>query len=394
MKVCYFDTIAGISGDMTLGALVSAGLPFDTLVEELKKLNLPGYELTAKHVERNGINATKIDVVISEQPKYHRHYGDIVALIDRSSLSSSVKERAKKIFHEIAVAEAKVHQTTLEKVHFHEVGAIDSLVDIVGTAIGLDALGVESVYSSPVKLGNGGFVNSQHGLLPVPTPATVEILKGYPTVLGDIPFELTTPTGAAIIKANSSGTLDVDQMSITAVGYGAGTRELEKIPNLLRVLIGDLRPQYETDEVLSVETNIDDMNPELYPYIIEQALAAGARDAFLVPVVMKKGRPGIVLTILSDPNDIDAVLRIVFRETTSIGVRIAPMRRRKLERTTKEVNTSLGVVRVKSVVNEGKEVLIPEYEECRRIARERDLPLREIYHLLEKELAGIVRGAK
>ncbi|HTP12164.1 MAG TPA: nickel pincer cofactor biosynthesis protein LarC [Bacteroidota bacterium] len=394
MKFCYFDTIAGISGDMTLGALVSAGVKFDFLVEELKKLNLAGYELEAKHVERNGMNATKIDVIISEQPKYHRHYGDIVSLIDRSGLSPSVKERAKKIFREIAVAEAKVHQTTLEKVHFHEVGAIDSLVDIVGTAIGLEALGVDVVYSSPVKLGNGGFVNSQHGLLPVPTPATVEILRGYPTVLGDIPFELTTPTGAAIIKANSSGTLDVEHLSITAIGYGAGTRELEKVPNLLRVIIGDLRPEQEADEIVSVETNIDDMNPELYPFIIEQALAAGARDAFLVPVVMKKGRPGIVLTVLADPRDLDAVLRVVFRETTSIGVRIAPMRRRKLERTAKEVQTSVGVVRVKSVVNDGKEMLIPEYEECRRIALERKIPLKDVYRLLEKELAEAARGLR
>ncbi len=205
MKVCYFDTIGGISGDMTLGAFVSAGFRFDALLEELKKLGLDGFELEADHVERNGIVATKIDVVISEQPKYHRHYTDIVTLIDSSSLSSSIKECAKKIFYEIAVAEAKVHNSTLEKVHFHEVGAIDSLVDIVGAAICLDHFGIDAVYSSPVKVGNGGFVNSQHGALPVPTPATMEILKGYPTVLTDIPQELATPTGAAIIKACSRG---------------------------------------------------------------------------------------------------------------------------------------------------------------------------------------------
>ncbi len=394
MTFCYFDTIAGISGDMTLGALVDAGLSFDTLVGELRKLNLPGYELQAGRVERNGIAATKIDVVISEQPKYHRHYADIVALIDRSELSSAVRERAKKIFYEIAVAEAKVHQSTLEKIHFHEVGAIDSLVDIVGTSIGLEALGVESVYSSPVKLGSGGFVNSQHGLLPVPTPATVEILKGYPTVLGDIPFELTTPTGAAIIKANSSGTLDLAQMNVKAVGYGAGTRDLEKVPNLLRVFLGELRSGHESDEVISIETNIDDMNPELYPFVIEQVLAAGARDAFLVPVVMKKGRPGVVLTVLADPGDLDKVVRIVFRETTSIGVRISPMRRRKLGRTAREVQTSVGAVRVKSVVHEGKEILIPEFEECKRVAQQRNLPLKEVYRLLERELTDIVRGSR
>ncbi len=394
MTFCYFDTIGGISGDMTLGALVSAGFRFDSLVAELRKLNLPGYELEVKHVERNGIAATKIDVVVSEQPKYHRHYGDIVALIDQSALSSSVKDRAKRIFHEIAVAEAKVHNTTVEKVHFHEVGAIDSLVDIVGTSIGLEYFGVQSVFSSPVKLGNGGFVNSQHGLLPVPTPATVEILKGYPTILGDIPHELTTPTGAAIIKANSSGMLDVGQAAITAVGYGAGTREIERLPNLLRVIIGELRPAHETDEVVCIETNIDDMNPEIHPYVIEQLLAAGVRDAFLTPVVMKKGRPGVVLTVLVPPGDLDNALRVVFRETTSICVRISPMQRRKLERAAKEVRTSMGIVRVKSVVNEGREILIPEFEECKRIAQEKNLPLKDVYRLLEGELMEIARGQK
>lgn len=394
MKFCYFDTIAGISGDMTLGAFVSAGFRFDALLQELKKLNLAGYELEAKHIERNGITATKIDVVISEQPRYHRHYGDIVALIEKSSLTSGVKERAKKIFYEIAIAEAKVHSTTLEKVHFHEVGAIDSLVDIVGTSICLEYFGVEAVYSSPVKVGTGGFVNSQHGMLPVPTPATIEILKGYPTVLTDIAHELTTPTGAAIIKANSLGVLDVERMKISAIGYGAGTREIEKLPNLLRVMIGEMEPQYDADEIVSIETNIDDMNPELYPFIIEQLLAVGARDAFLVPVVMKKGRPGVLLTVLVDPKDLDAALRIVFRETTSIGVRIRPMQRRKLERNTKQVQTTLGTVRVKSVVNEGKEVLIPEFEECKRLALEKNLPLKDVYQTLENELSGIANGKK
>jgi uncharacterized protein (TIGR00299 family) protein len=373
---------------------VSAGFGFDALVEELRKLNLPGYELEAKHIERNGIVATKIDVVVSEQPTYHRGYGDIVALIDQSALSSSVKDRATRIFHEIAVAEAKVHHTALEQVHFHEVGAIDSLVDIVGASIGLDYFGVESVYSSPVKLGNGGFVISQHGPLPVPTPATVEILRGYPTILSNVPYELTTPTGAAIIKANSAGMLDVERVNVTSVGYGAGTREIEQLPNLLRVMIGDIRPEYHTDEVACIETNIDDMNPELYPFVVEQLLAAGARDAFLVPAVMKKGRPGIVLTVLADPKDLDAALKVVFRETTSIGVRISPMQRRKLERKVKEVPTSMGIVRVKSVLNGGKEALIPEFEECKRIAREKNLPLKDVYKLLEKELTEIEHGQK
>lgn len=371
---------------MTLGAFVSAGFRFDNLVSELTKLGLPGFELEAQHVERNGIAATKIDVVISEQPKYHRHYADIVELIGKSDLPSSVKESAKKIFYEIAVAEAKVHNSTIEKVHFHEVGAIDSLVDIVGTAICLNHFGVEAVYTSPVKVGNGGFVSSQHGQLPVPTPATMEILKGYPTVLTDIPQELCTPTGAAIIKACSLGILNAERLKVESVGYGTGSRELEKIPNVLRVLIGEMVNSDEKDQIVNIETNIDDMNPELYPYIIELLLAEGARDAFLTPVVMKKGRPGVVLSVLVDRSKVDPVLKIIFRETTSIGVRMHTMDRRKLIRDQKEVQTSLGLIRVKSVINDGKECLIAEFEECKRIALEKHLPLKDVYRIVEKEL--------
>jgi len=392
VKICYFDTIGGISGDMTLGAFVSAGFRLDDLAEELNKLGLDGFELEANHVERNGIVATKIEVVISNQPTYHRHYNDIVALIEKSSLSPAVKDRSKTIFYEIAVAEAKVHNSTVEKIHFHEVGAVDSLVDIVGTAICLEHFGIETVYSSAVKVGNGGFVSSQHGLLPVPTPATVEILKGYPTVLTDIPAELATPTGAAIIKACSSGTLDVERIRVSAVGYGAGSRELEKIPNLLRVIVGELQPADESDEIVSIETNIDDMNPELYPYVLELLSSAGARDAYLTPVVMKKGRPGMMLSVLTERTNVDALLKIVFRETSTIGVRMQTLQRRKLARSVKEVQTSFGSVRAKSVFNDGRELLVPEFKECRRIARARDLPLKDVYRILEKEFTEMAKA--
>jgi len=217
MKVAYFDTIAGISGDMTLGAFVSAGFSVNELSSQLNKLNLSGFELEARHVERSGIVAVKIDVIISDQPKYHRHLKDIYELINTSALSSRVKEQAKKIFHEIGVAEAKVHDSTLEKVHFHEVGAVDSLVDIVGTAICLEHFGIESVFSSPVKLGSGGFVNTEHGKMPIPTPATLEILKAYPTILTEIASELTTPTGAAIIKSLSKGVLSAERIRVQSI---------------------------------------------------------------------------------------------------------------------------------------------------------------------------------
>jgi hypothetical protein len=386
MRIAYLDTIAGISGDMTLGAFISAGVSLDQLIAELGKLRLSGFDVTARNIQRNGITAVKVDVVISEAPKYHRHLVDINAIIDRSDLGEAVKGRAKKIFHEVAVAEAKVHNSTLEKVHFHEVGAIDSLVDIVGTSICLEQMGIEGVFSSPVKVGNGGTVNTQHGVMPIPTPATSEILKGYPVVLTDIPFELTTPTGAAIIKALSRGTLTFEQLTVTAIGYGAGTRELPGIPNLLRVVIGEIEPRHDRDEMVLVETNIDDMNPEILPYVIEKLIAAGANDAFLTPILMKKGRPAQLLSALVERSQMEPILSLIFRETSTIGIRIHHVERRKLTRTQKTMQTSLGSITVKSVTVDGKEKLIPEFEECKRVAIERNLPLKEVYSILEREL--------
>jgi uncharacterized protein (TIGR00299 family) protein len=386
MKIVYFDTIAGISGDMSLGALVSAGVPFEELVKELHALDIPGFELQSQHIERNGIIATKVDVIISEQPHYHRQLKDIEELIDRSTLTERVKNCSKKIFREVATAEAKVHNTAIEKVHFHEVGAIDSLVDIIGVSICLEKLGVQTVYSSPMKVGSGGIVKSQHGKLPVPTPATMEILKNYPIVLTDVPFELTTPTGAAIVKALSSGVLTTEKIQVSAIGYGAGGREIEQVPNLLRVLIGEIEPEYLADEIVSIETNIDDMNPEIYPYIIEKLITAGAHDAYLIPILMKKGRPGILLSVLVERAKIEKIIEIIFRETTTLGVRIQPVERKKLPRIHKQVKTSLGSTSIKEVIIEGKVRFRVEYEECKRIAQEINMPLAEVYRILENEL--------
>ncbi len=385
MRIAYLDTLAGISGDMTLGAFLSAGVQLDRLIHELGKLNVSGYELSASHIKRNGIGATKVEVVISDAPSYHRHLSNINEIIEQSSLSGTVQDYAKRIFHEVAVAEAAVHNSTIEKVHFHEVGAVDSIVDIVGTAICLQEMGIERVYSSPVKVGSGGTVNTQHGTMPVPTPATMEILKGYPIVLSDIPFELTTPTGAAIIKALSAGTLPFEQVRVRSIGYGAGTRELQAIPNLLRLVIGDIADEHERDEVLSIETNIDDMNPEILPYVIEKLLGAGALDAFLVPIMMKKGRPAHLLSVLAGRETLDAILSTLFRETSTLGVRIQHLERRKLPRSQRQMQTSLGAVTVKSVTVGGEERLIPEFEECRRLAMEKNLPLTEVYKILENE---------
>ena len=388
MKIAYLDTVSGISGDMTLGAFVSAGVRIDDLSSEIGKLHLEGVELECSHVNRNGIAAVKLDVVISSKESRHRHLKDIVSLIDSSTLSDRVKGDAKKIFGELARAEAAVHGTTVEKVHFHEVGALDSIVDIVGAAVCLELSGVERVYSSPVKLGSGGLIDTEHGKLPLPGPAVSEILKGYPTVLTSIPYELTTPTGAAIVKALSYGVLSDETLVMGSVGYGAGTRELPDAPNVLRVVLGELDRTHGTEELVIVEANIDDMNPEIAPYVVGKLLAAGAADAFIVPLIMKKGRPGFMISAMSAKERLDAVLSVMFAETTTIGVRMHAVKRRTLPRSTREVVSSLGKVVMKVVVSEGTERLIPEFEECRRLAELRGIPLRQVYGILEREFSA------
>lgn len=386
MTIAYLDTVAGIAGDMTLAAFVSAGLSIDELQSELKKLPLEGFELIGKHVLRSSINAVHVDITISHTPHYHRHLKDIYAIIDSSGLSQRVKEVSKSIFRVIGEAEAKVHNTTLEKIHFHEVGAVDSIVDIVGVAICLEKFSIERIYTSPVRLGSGGFIGTQHGTMPTPAPATVEILKGYPTVLTDIPEELTTPTGAAIVKALSSGVLRDETMRVRAVGYGAGTKEFTQIPNLLRVIIGEMETETEQEQIVTVETNIDDMNPQVYPYIIEKLLAAGAHDAYLIPIIMKKGRPGILLSVMVEKSKLDAISHIIYTQTPTLGLRVQEIGRRKLPRREVQVQTQFGPVKAKAVLRNGKEVLAPEFEECKRIAEALGRPVLEVQQALIKEL--------
>jgi uncharacterized protein (TIGR00299 family) protein len=386
VTIAYLDTIAGIAGDMTMAAFVSAGLPIDALSDELKKLPLSGFELMGKHVMRNAISAVHIDVVISHTPQYHRHLKDIYQIIDTSTLSDRVKQVSKKIFHEIAVAEAKIHDSTLEKIHFHEVGALDSIVDIVGVAICLEKFGIERIYTSPVKLGSGGTVMTQHGVMPTPTPATLEILKNYPTVLTKVSHELTTPTGAGIVKALSAGTLDDEIVRVHGIGWGAGTREFPELPNLLRVMIGEMDSPQEQEEIVVVETNIDDMNPQVYPYLIEKLLSAGAHDAYLIPIIMKKGRPGILLSVMTPKSRLDVVSQTIYSQTSTIGLRIQSVGRRKLPRREIEIQTQFGVVKAKAVLRDGKEMIAPEFDECKRIAEERGISVIEVQRALSQEL--------
>jgi uncharacterized protein (TIGR00299 family) protein len=378
MTLAYFDCFSGISGDMTLGALVDAGLPIGKLRSELEKLNLPGYEITALKVTRSGISATKVHVCLDDTEQPARRLSDIRTLIEASSLSGSIKEKSIAIFTKLAKAEARVHNTTPDEVHFHEVGAVDAIVDIVGSVIGLELLGITTMSASPVNVGSGT-IETRHGTLPVPAPATAELLQGIPSYGSSVPFELTTPTGAVLLSCLASSFGPLPRMSVHRIAYGAGGREIPGQPNVLRFMIGEPAAAYDEDASIIIETNIDDMNPQVYDYLIEKLMQQGAQDAYLTPIIMKKGRPAVLLSVLADNGVIDAMFDTIFRETTSIGVRVREVNRKKLSRAVRDVETAYGKVRIK-VSKRGYEVLTatPEYEDCKRIAEEKNVPLQTV----------------
>ena len=386
MKILYFDCFAGISGDMTVGALLDLGVPLSFLKEELARLSisLSGYTLSAEETSRRGIRAAKFSVHVTEdQP--HRHYSDIAELIERSTLAAQVKEQAGQIFHRLAEAEAKVHGVELSRVHFHEVGALDSIIDIVGTALCLQYLGIEGLYASALPLGSG-YVETAHGRLPVPAPATAELLRGMP-VHGELGTgERVTPTGAAILAALCSGFGAPPSFTVTDVGNGAGDRDFPDTPNILRVMLGEKQSFLPTDEIRVLETHIDDMNPEILGFLMDRIMAAGALDVAFTPLQMKKNRPGVCITILTPPALLEKLARLLLAETSAIGVRHYPATRLKLHRSLEERDTSLGRVRVKVIRNDTALVRVtPEFEECRRIAETRDMPLQDVYRIIERE---------
>ncbi len=383
MKVAYFDCFAGISGDMTLGALVDAGLSFAALESELDKLSVREFTLSQRRVEKHGIAGTKIDVNAREG-HVHRHLKDVLEIINSSAISASAKEKAARVFQKLAEAEAKIHGTTIEAVHFHEVGAVDAIVDVVGAIIGLELLEIEAIYASKFRFGSG-HTRGAHGAMPVPVPAVVEMTKGFPAERTDIPYELVTPTGAALLTALASNIGETIQLRTESTGYGAGTRDVEQVPNLLRVEIGELVADPRTDTLVLLETNIDDMTPEIYGYLIDRLLEAGARDAFLTPVIMKKGRPGIQLTVLADPNKETELTELIFSETTTLGIRRLPVQRHVLERRTDTVQTPYGPVRVKIADIGGKQRITPEYDDCARIAREKQVPILDVYKAVDNQ---------
>ncbi|MBZ5541446.1 MAG: nickel pincer cofactor biosynthesis protein LarC [Acidobacteriia bacterium] len=380
MKLAYFDCFSGISGDMTLGALVDAGCPLEQLREGLAGLRLAGWEISAEKVWKNGMSATWVRVKAEDQQK-HRSLSTILEMIEKSGLGQPVRERATAIFQRLGEAEAKVHDAPLEKIHFHEVGAVDSIVDIVGASIGFAALGIERFACSPLNVGSGT-VKTAHGLLPVPAPATAELLRGKPTYSTGVPREMVTPTGAAIVATLCAEFGAQPRMNTSAIGYGAGTSDLPGQPNVVRLLVGEAAEAgqgIETEEIAVIETNLDDMNPQIYGYVLERALAAGALDVYTTPVQMKKNRPGTLLTVLCRPEGVDALMKLLFAETTTLGARTYRAERRCLPREWVSVHTEFGDVRIK-VSRAGGKILhvAPEYEDCRKLAAERDVPLQGV----------------
>ncbi|QOX80134.1 nickel pincer cofactor biosynthesis protein LarC [Trichlorobacter lovleyi] len=389
MRILYLDATAGIAGDMTVAALLDLGVPLSYLKSELDKLGLPdgAFSLTEEQIQRGGMTGRYFEVHLPHQHGHqhhdhhdHRSYGDISQMIAASSLAGHVKELSQKIFLHLAEAEAKAHQVAVEQVQFHEVGAVDSIVDIVGTAIGLDWLKVDRVYCSAVPLG-GGFVQTAHGRLPVPAPATAELLKGLAVHTDCGTGERVTPTGAAILAALAASRGGMPEMTIIKTGHGAGSRDFTDCPNILRGFLGELSEQAAHEEILELSCNLDDVTPELLGYTMAQLFAAGALDVWHTPIQMKKQRPGLMLSLLCRPEQKDRMAQLLMKETGSLGVRLQQMQRLVQQRRIEECQTSLGMVRFK-ISQQGSK---PEYEDCCRIAREQGLALREVQQIVCRE---------
>jgi uncharacterized protein (TIGR00299 family) protein len=406
MKILYYDCFCGISGDMNLAALLDIGVPSEYLIEEISKLKLNSeYRIKIEIAVKYGITGTRVDVIYDEEhththgevhnhshAKTHEHHTrnlkDIENIINSSSLKDKVKKISLNMFMRVAEAEAKVHGKDLYEVHFHEVGAIDSIIDMVGAAICIDYLEVDKIMASPIQVG-GGFVKCAHGLMPVPAPATVEILKNIPINTGIVPFETTTPTGAAILAANVQEYTGNIDFSIKKVAYGIGHRDLE-IPNVLRVYFGEEEKSEEIEEQYILETNIDDMNPEFYGYVEEKLFEKGALDVYKTAIFMKKGRPGVKLSVLVNDTSEQNILEVIFKETTSIGVRKYKVEKIMLSREFSKAKTQYGDITIKKSYYKGKLIKYkPEYEECRIIAKEKNIAIEKVYKEVYKEVGDI-----
>ncbi len=380
MKIAYFDLIAGASGDMILGALIDAGLPEDQLRQRLSALNIDDFDLSVRRVDKNGFSATKVDVLIADDVP-SRHMRDIVEIIAKSDLEEGVKEQAIAIFNRMGEVEAHIHGTTIDKVHLHELSGVDTIVDVVGALVGLDELGIDKVYASPVPLGRG-LAQGAHGTFPIPAPATLGLLAGVPVIGRDIDKELVTPTGAALLTHLAVEFGPLPAMTLQSVGYGAGGRDLS-LPNVLRLLIGEQSDEgAKTETLVMLAANIDDMNPEFYDFVMGKLFETGALDVFLTAIQMKKNRPGTKISVLCKPQDSPHLQDILYSETSTLGIRLCEVQRTSLSRTSQTVETDFGPVKIKiAVLPNGRKKAAPEYEDCRRLAEKYSVPIRQIYQL-------------
>ena len=378
MKTAYLDAFSGLSGDMMVGAILDCGADFSEFEGAIKSMPLAGYRLSSRRKTFSGISALKFDVEVTE-PQPERNFAEIRALIGASPLAATVRQRAIAIFEVLAQAEARIHNTTPDRVHFHEVGAVDSIIDVVGAAWGLEHLGVGRVLVPPLPMGNG-FARSQHGVIPVPAPATAELLAGFPIKIGDGAHEMVTPTGAALVRALAHPASIPLAFEVEKVGYGAGARELEDRPNVLRLMLGRERAAFDSDEMIEISANIDDLSPQIYDHVMSRLFDAGARDVTLTPTVMKKGRPAVTLGVIAEAARRDTIAEIIFAETSTIGLRFHSVARLKLHREIHEVDTRWGKIRVKASAAHGRApaTISPEYDDCRRIAAEHGVPLRVV----------------
>ncbi|MBN2419693.1 MAG: nickel pincer cofactor biosynthesis protein LarC [Deltaproteobacteria bacterium] len=379
MTTAYLDCFSGISGDMFLGALLDLGLPFEELNKAIGSLPFHGYSMDRKKEMKNGLSSTRFLVSVDEHHHVHRNLTDIEGIITAGKLSDDVKERSLRIFRAIAGVEGAIHNHPPEKVHFHEVGAVDSIIDIVGAAFGVDYMGISSFYASHIPLGSG-FIKSGHGTIPLPAPATIALLKGIPVYNSGLEYELVTPTGAALVKEFVSSFEGMPPMVIGDIGYGAGTRDLPDRPNLLRIITGQYTRDAGTETVAVLEANIDDTNPEWLGFIMERLFEEGALDVIFTPVFMKKNRPGIQVEVIGHPETKDHLIEILFQESTTIGIRYRYSQRKILKREELTVESPWGALTAKRIIlPDGKNFIQPEYESCKKVAQEHGIPLKDVY---------------
>ncbi len=391
MRIAYFDCFSGASGDMILGALIDAGLSPQRLRQELKKLRIPTVHLKAERVLKGGLAATQVTVAGRNEKRSHRNLKEILRIVERSGVEADVKEKSKEIFERIASVEGKIHRMPMEEIHFHELGGLDSIVDIVGSVWGIRQLGIEKIYVSKVNVG-GGFVKCEHGILPVPAPATLSLMEGRPIYSSGVDRELFTPTGAAILTTLGSEFGSMPLINVERIGHGAGRDELPH-PNLLRLIIGTSESTSGKERVVVIETNIDDMNPQFYDYVMEKLFAMEVLEVFITPVLMKKNRPGHLLTVICPSEKLPSVTEFLLRETTTLGLRWHEEERAKTDREILPLQTKYGRIRFKLARWEGKVVnLSPEYEDCKRLALEKRVPLKEIFEEARKESIAFQKG--